>query len=156
MPASGWQAAPARRLLRALAAGLIGGAVLDGFLLASGLAMYPGAYEYIASAVVGPAAYRGGQFIAMGVALHFAISIFWALLYALVAGQTGQLRRWSAGGAILGVVAWAVMQAVQIYVGLIAHFPTGGTAFAQAAIHVVFYGWPVALWMSRPIPRAGR
>lgn len=141
--------APTRRLLRALVGGLIGGAVLDGYLLASGAAAFPGAYEFIASAVVGPVAYSGGQYIAMGVSLHFAISIFWALLYALVAGQTGRLRHWVAGGAGLGVVAWAVMQEVEIYVHLSAHFPTGGAALGQAAIHIVFFGWPVAAWMRR-------
>lgn len=122
----------------------MGGAILILLLLAAGLARYPLVFLTMAAAVVGQVAFTGGRFVAMGIALHFAIAIFWALVYALIAGQLGLLRRWMAGGAILGLVAWAAMQQVQIYVHLRNGPPPWRLALAVAAFHVFFFGWPLA------------
>ncbi len=129
---------------RILLAGVVGGVVVDAFLIAIHAAPFPGIYQFIASTVVGPAAYTSSSYIALGLLMHFAISIVFAAAYAFAAERKAALVEqpilW---GAIFGV---AVMIVMQIVTGL-AHAskpPTVTSIVLGLVSHVVFFGIPVA------------
>jgi hypothetical protein len=137
-------------LKRAVTAGLIGGVVVDLFLILIRVAPFPGIYQFIASTVVGPVAFSSSAYIALGVVMHFVISIIFALAYAFIAQRSPVLLehpiRW---GAIFGV---AVMLVMQVVTG-VAHAsqpPTVQGIVIGLIAHVVFFGLPVAWYIARP------
>jgi len=111
-------------------------------------ARFPISYQFIASGLVGPVAYTAERYAYMGVALHFAVAVAWALGYMLVASHTGRLRQWVPGGIALGLAAWAGMQVVLWGLGMTAGLGGAGQAFRAAGEHVVFFGLLVA-WLLR-------
>jgi hypothetical protein len=133
---------------RAVIAGIVGGIMIDLFLVVIRAASFPGMYASIAEAAVGRAAYSWQSYIALGIGLHFAISIVAALAYAYLGSALHLLRRWLVGGTLLGVVLMVVMHGVQHLVGR--HPPLTAAALLTGLIaHVVFFGWPVA-YIERP------
>jgi hypothetical protein len=138
---------------RAVVAGIIGGILIDLFLVVSGAAPFPGVYQFIASSVVGQVAFTASSYIWLGVAMHFGVSIVWALLYAFAANAAHSLRKWVVGGLILGVIALIGMQIIST----ITHIaqPLTVTSIVGSLIsHVVFFGLPIAWYVSLPYRRA--
>ncbi len=131
-------------LARVVLAGIVGGTVVDTFLVAVHAAPFPGIYQFIASTVVGPVAYTSSSYIALGLLMHFAISIVFATAYALVAERNAALiERPIVWGAVFGV---AVMIVMQIVTGL-AHAsqpPSVAGITLGLVAHVIFFGLPVA------------
>jgi len=136
-------------------AGIIGGFFIHAFFFAVGLARFPATYEWIASGVVGRAAYTG-HWEWLGVILHFGISIVAAILYVYIAQVTGLLGRPLLGGALFGIATNGVMDLIA-YTRLGTPLPTTWhDILIPLVAHVVFFGVPIALFLSRyervPIP----
>ena len=94
-------------------AGIAAGFVMGVILIAYGAAAGAGPWYFftmIASSVLGVAGLVGGPgTIAVGIALHLAISAFWGILFAsLVNPQTrADAALWE--GVLFGVAVWAIM-----------------------------------------------
>jgi hypothetical protein len=132
---------------RALVAGLIGGVLIDLFLFVFGFAPFPDTYQLIASGLVGKAAYTSSSYIWLGVAMHFAIAVVWAEIYAFVAYAANALHRWLVGGLVFGIVVMAAMDIVQVLAGLMP-LPNAIDVVVGLVANVVFFGWPIA-WLLR-------
>jgi hypothetical protein len=64
------------------AAGVLGGILIDAFLVVANHTGIISVWQFVASALVGPAAFSSQSYAALGFAMHFAISIVWASIYA--------------------------------------------------------------------------
>ena len=134
---------------RAVTAGIIGGVVADLFLILMRVAPFPGIYQFIASTIVGPVAFTSSAYIALGVVMHFVISIIFALAYAFVAERSPALiEHPTLWGAIFGIAVMLVMQLVTA----VAHAsqpPTVKGIVISLVAHGVFFGLPVAWYIAR-------
>ncbi len=133
---------------RAVGAGIIGGILIDLFLALSKSAPFPGVYQFVASGLVGKTAFTSSSYIALGVAMHFVISIVWALIYAFTANAADKLEAWLAGGIVFGIVVMIVMTIVQTLAHL-AGAPTVQTIIMGLIAHIVFFGLPIAWFLSQ-------
>ena|SRR5450631_819787 len=134
---------------RAVTAGLLGGVIVDLFLILARVAPFPGVYQFIASTLVGPVAFTSGSYIALGVVMHFLISISFALAYAFVAERSRALLEQPAlWGAIFGLAVYAVMQTVLAVAHAAQPFSLKGLAIGLIS-HIVFFGLPVAFYIAR-------
>ncbi len=138
---------------QAVTAGILGGVLVDLFLIAVRAAPFPGIYQYIASGIVGEAAYASSSYIALGVVIHLAISIAAALAYAYLGRALGLLQKWLLGGTIFGIVMLVVMQIVLALAHLAQPLTPARLAIVVIA-HVVFFGLPIAWYVSRAAPAA--
>ena len=137
--------------VRALIAGLIGGFLLDLFLIVFRFAPFPGIYQFIASGLVGKVAYTSGSYIFLGLIMHFTISIVWAEIYAFAASAAHALKKWVVSGLIFGVVVMIVMQLITVGRGM-APAPSAGAIVVYLIAHVVFFGWPIAWYLRNAQP----
>ena len=86
-------------IVQAIIGGIIGGIIVDTFLLIA-LHVSPIALEARNAALVaGP-----GASPVLGLIAHFAIAIAWAVAYAYAFNALGQLRNWILGTIVLGIV----------------------------------------------------
>lgn len=143
------QAHPAL-LGRALVAGIIGGAMVDLYLAVVMHTSLVAIWQFVASAVIGKIAFTTPSYAALGFVVHFAISIGWALIFAAAAQLRPALLAdpwlW---GFVFGVVVMAVMTLVLALSHLSSGAPSA-TALVNSLIdHTVFFGIPVAWWISR-------
>ncbi|HEY9085728.1 MAG TPA: hypothetical protein VIN40_07320 [Candidatus Tyrphobacter sp.] len=139
-----------------IVAGILGGFLFEGFLLAARMANFPATYQWIASGLVGRAAFASTDFVWLGIAVHFAIAIAAAIAYGYAAQIAGLLGRPLMGGVIFGVGMNAVMDAI-VYAMRLSPLPTSAHDIGIGlAAHVVFFGIPVAWFLSRyervPVP----
>ncbi|MDB5027094.1 MAG: hypothetical protein JWO66_783 [Candidatus Eremiobacteraeota bacterium] len=143
------------RITAGLVAGLAGGVLIDlfqfGMQLAGGTPpdRLLGNFVFIATAALGPGAATGGSAVPIGVILHFAVSIGWALGYVYLAGSQPQVvTRPLVSGAVFGLVVFIFMEIVLITAGQY-HRPPPALLGTLLAAHIVFFGIPVALIVSR-------
>lgn len=134
---------------RAIVAGIIGGVLIDLFLVVAQIVPFPGVYQFIASGLVGKVAFTSPSYIWLGVVMHFAISVVWALLYAFAANAVHALRKWLLGGLLFGIVVTFGMQIVESIFNLAQPLTVAGV-LGTLFSHVVFFGWPIAWYLSRP------
>ncbi len=150
--------APARRinlLPHGIVAGLVAGVAIDLFLFVTGVAKAPGVYQFIASTLVGKAAFAAPAYIWLGLAMHFAISIAWGALYAVLAQRIGtaMLDRPLVSGLTYGLVVWIGMQAL-LYAAHVWHPPASAAALAiSLAAHTLFFGLPIAAYVYAAVRR---
>ncbi|HUY11896.1 MAG TPA: hypothetical protein VMV73_06510, partial [Candidatus Dormibacteraeota bacterium] len=64
--------------------GIVAGIIVDLFLILSHAAPFPGIYQFIASGLVGTAAFTSSGYIYLGLLLHLAISVIWAYIYVWI------------------------------------------------------------------------
>jgi len=149
------------QVLAGIVAGLVGAVTIDVCLF--GAQLLEGApasavvatYVFIASAMLGPAAYANPGAAAIGIAMHVAVAIGWALGYVyLVRTQPQLLTRPIISGAAFGLVVWICMQVVLITAGLYHRASDPRALAVQLLAHIVFYGIPVALIVSAMVRRA--
>lgn len=138
---------------RAVIAGIIGGILIDLFLILAKQVPFPGVYQFIASGIVGKDAFASDSYIWLGVAIHFLISIVSAVAYAYIGGALNLLSRWLLGGTILGVVVMVVLQVILISRQL-TPAPDAMHAVITLLVHVIFFGLPVAWYIARTAPRS--
>ena len=129
---------------RIIGAGITGGIVVDLFLILSRNAPFPGIYMFIASGLVGPAAFSSPAYIALGILLHLVISIVWAAIYAVVFLRLFPKLQWWANAVIFGIVVMLGMQVLLLGKHLEPAFPTGAGLVMVLIAHVVFFALPVA------------
>lgn len=134
---------------RALTAGLLGGVIVDLFLIIVRAVPFPGVYQFIASTLVGPVAFTSSAYIALGLVMHFLISIVFASAYAFIASRSrALLEQPIAWGAVFGLAVFAVMQVV-LTLAHAAQPPSVKGIVIGLISHVVFFGLPVALYIAR-------
>ncbi|HEX3464346.1 MAG TPA: hypothetical protein VHS78_09900 [Candidatus Elarobacter sp.] len=144
------------QLAAGLAAGIAGGILIDLFLFAVQLAggtpaaQLAGNFAFIAATLMGPGAYANPAAVPIGVVLHFIVSAGWALGYVyLVRSQPQLLTRPIISGAAFGLMVYIFMQIVLLTAGQY-HRPAAPVVLAtQLVAHLVFFGIPVALIVSR-------
>lgn len=137
----------------AILAGLCGAILIDLYLVITEPYVARGVtpqlvMQWDASNALGAAAYRGGWTTAiLGTLMHFTVSIIWGTIFVSLALRVGWLtERPLLSGALLGVVAMAVMRAI-IHLGhaVVRPFPDVWYFLYILTGHVVFFGIPVAL-----------
>jgi hypothetical protein len=142
----------AHALAAGMVAGVIGGAFIDTFLVIANHTTYVQIWQFVASALVGGAAYASPAYAILGFAMHFAISIVWASIYAWAAlGPVPALARAPVlSGLLYGVVVMIGMTMVLVvnHVGP-AGVPDPATLVKSLIAHTVFFGLPVALYVTR-------
>ncbi|HEY7981611.1 MAG TPA: hypothetical protein VID19_08990 [Candidatus Eremiobacteraceae bacterium] len=135
-----------------IVAGTIAGALIDSFLVIANHTTYIQIWQFVASAIVGGAAYASPAYAILGFAMHFAISIVWASIYAWAAfGPMPALAQAPVlSGLLYGIVVMIGMTLVLMvnHVGP-AGLPDAGTLVKSLIAHTVFFGLPVALYVSR-------
>ena len=103
-----------------LAAGAIGAALIDAYLLITVVAIahrttVAGFYEFVAASAIGKNAIGDASAIWLGVALHIAVSLGWGVGYAYTAARMPQLRvRPVTSGIVFGIVVMLAMQLVEV------------------------------------------
>lgn len=113
--------------------------------------------QSVASGWLGKGAYSGGApTAALGLASHLAITCVMAAIFILAARRIGLLRRqpWL-GGAVFGLVAFAVMNYVVVPLSAAVVSPPKGVFLVGGLLaHVLLVGMPIA-FASRWATRAG-
>ena len=134
-------------------AGILGGILIDLFLIIANHANPIQVWQFIASGLVGSAAFTSASFAWLGLALHFFTSIVFGVVYAYAAiGLRALARQPILSGLVYGVIVMIVMQ----FVTAIVHLSPAGPPEARMIIvgliaHTVFFGLPVALYVARKL-----
>jgi uncharacterized membrane protein YagU involved in acid resistance len=148
-----------RPVLKAvLIGGLVGGA-LD-LLFATTFAAFNGApptrvLEFIASGLLGSPAFAGGSATAaLGVACHFAMSLGWAMLFALTVPHLPKLTsRPVLLGILFGVIVFACMRLIVLPLSAVPK-PIVFKPLARSLdllSHMFLFGLPIALMVCKAI-----
>lgn len=138
-----------RIVLRGIVAGIAGGVILDLFIYFTGVLPHHGSmltvWQNVALTAFGKVALTSASYAWAGLALHFAVSIGWAIGFAYLAEkQPGVNAQPVLSGVIFGFVVYLVMQMV-LYTAQ-ALVITGAMQVVSGIIaHTVFFGLPVAL-----------
>jgi len=155
--------------LRAIVAGGLAAALLDAadalvaYKLAFGMSPLV-IYQFVASGLLGKAAYDGGTTAALlGLAVHFLIAFTAATVFVLASERLPALRRSAVGwGLAYGVAVFAVMSFVVIPLSRIgASVPTLPLLANGVLGHALLVGLPIALAARRflgappPVAMAG-
>lgn len=143
-----------RIIAQAIAAGLVGGAILEAYLYLTVMLPAHGSllatWQWIASAAIGKAAFDNGAYVWLGLALHFGVSIGWAGGYAYVAQRQPFVnRRWIVSGICYGLVVYLFMQILLLGARAFVFPPTPDAWLNDLLAHAVFFGLPVAYVVSR-------
>lgn len=140
-------------LLTAIAVGGLAAGILDAidavvaFKLVLGFDPVP-IYQFVASGMLGPAAFAGGAATALlGLGFHFLIAFGAAAVFTLVSLRLPQLRSAALTyGALFGVGVFAVMNYVVIPLSRIPPSPFSLPLFLNGVIgHALLVGLPIAL-----------
>ena len=130
---------------------LFGAAMTDGTPLATVIAQ---SGTLTASALLGPSANTNPAAPAIGLLLHLLVSIGWAYGYVyLVRSQPQLLARPWISGASFGLVVYIFMSLITLTAGLY-HRPSPSGLLTALVAHVLFFGIPVALIVSRRLTQA--
>ena len=154
--------APAKRvnlIPAGIVAGILGAIVIDLYLMLA-LRVGPGAlFQWVASNFRGEGAAALPGAALQGAAVQGIAAIVWGVVYAALAqsGRPALVNRPVICGLIYGVAVLVIMQAVQV----LAHHYSPPNAhwdiFAREVIgHAVFFGVPIALYVSFAARRALR
>lgn len=146
------------RLVRAgILGGLVGGIVLDLFLLGAGM-LTSGAspmtilvslWQFNAEWAVGKLALTSASYAWLGGVIHFLVSILWGLAFAYVARQRSQvIEQPVIAGVVYGVIVWIGTQLVLMTTGLFKS-PSPNEAETELIAYCVFFGIPLAYTISR-------
>ena len=134
-------------------AGIIGGVLIDAFLAVANHVSPIGIWQFVASGLVGNVAFTSASYAGLGFVLHFAISIVWGLIFAWAAASMPALvRRPILSGLLYGVVVMLGMTMLLAFkhVGP-AGLPDAGYLVKSLIAHTIFFGLPVALFVSKGI-----
>lgn len=148
------------RIVAGLAAGIVGGILIQLFLFAVQLAggtppeQFAGDFAFIAASLEGPGASASPALVAIGIVLHLCVSVGWAVGYAYLARTQRQLvTRPLISGIGFGVVVYIFVQIVLLTAPQ-HHGPAAGSIATQVIAYTIFYGIPVALIASRMLRRS--
>ncbi len=111
-----------------------------------------GVLQYIASGLIGKAAFSGGlATAALGVAIHFFLAFGFAALYYVVSRRVAALRERAVTiGIVYGAAIWLLMDLLVLPLTGTPKFPFNGALFVSFLIdHALFVGLPIALTVRR-------
>jgi hypothetical protein len=136
----------------AIVAGIIGGILIEVYLFIFMHYTLLGHWQFVASTLVGRDA--APNYTWLGGLVHYSVSIVWALIYVLLA------QRWPAlwknpwlWGVLYGVVVMICMTSILIFRHL-GSVPSGLQLLNSVTSHTLFFGLPVALYVSAAFHRA--
>jgi len=138
-------------------AGSIGAVLIDIYLIltlavAGHMTTVTGLYQFVASGLLGKAAYGNPGAVMLGVAVHFAVGIAWGIGYAYVAARTSQVRQRPAiSGVVFGLLVMVAMQLVEVAAGIYT-LPNTLLFFNGVVAHVACFGLPVAYIVRSRLP----
>jgi len=143
---------------------LLGGSIAGALdiLFAISFAAYNGAtpvrlLQTVASGLLGSAAFAGGLPVAaLGLALHFAMSLLWAAVFLALALQLPALMRWHPllAGILFGTVVFLAMRLVVLPLSA---FPYPVSFKPLATVldllsHMLLFGVPIAWAVHKAMP----
>jgi hypothetical protein len=137
-----------------LIAGLLGGVLIDGYLLVTVVAVahrttVAGFYQFVASSAIGRAAYGEPNAVLLGIALHASVSLAWGLGFAYVASRTPQIvARPLTSGIVYGIVVMLAMQLVEVAANVYT-LPDTFALVNSLVAHTIFFGIPIAYVVTR-------
>ncbi len=137
-----------------LIAGLLGGVLIDGYLLITVVAVahrttVAGFYQFVASSAIGRAAYGEPNAVLLGIALHASVSLAWGLGFAYVASRTPQIvARPLTSGIVYGIVVMLAMQLVEVAANVYT-LPDTFALVNSLVAHTIFFGIPIAYVVTR-------
>ncbi len=141
-------------LRQALVAGVIGGIIMEAYLLLTTVVPAHGnvlqVWQWIASAAVGDVAFTSTGYAWFGLLVHFIVSCGWAGGYAYLAQQqTFMNRRWVISGLVYGLIVYIFMDILLL--GARKFVPPANALLLLNALiaHCVFFGLPVAFVVAR-------
>jgi hypothetical protein len=111
-----------------------------------------GVPQYIASGLLGQAAFSGGLLTAaLGVGVHFFLAFAFAALYYALAVRTPALRSHAiSAGLLYGAAIWIFMDFIVLPLTGTPKFPFDPAVFASFLLdHAFFVGLPIALLVRR-------
>jgi uncharacterized membrane protein YagU involved in acid resistance len=136
-------------LVTGVIAGAVGGILFSAYFVLVALAIthsvdFIRPSQFDASAVVGKVAFTDPRYALLGIAVHFTLSIAWAVGYAYAAVQTPQVRAQPiVSGIVYGIIVYVAMLLVQVAAGVFV--PPNTVMLVESLIaHTVFFGLPVA------------
>lgn len=109
-------------------------------------------FQYIASGLLGPAAFAGGAgTVLLGVLLHFLVALIAAAVYYLASLSLPVLiRRAALCGVLYGVAVYFVMSRVVVPLSAARPLPFSlAQLLTGVSIHILFVGLPIALLARR-------
>jgi len=115
---------------------------------------FAGVFQYIASAILGKAAYTGGvKTVLLGLALHYFIACCFTLFFSLVTRKTIILRKNILLSALIyGIFVWAVMNLLIVPLTKIPPTPFHAEkALINAIILIFCIGLPVSYLTARQL-----
>lgn len=144
----------AQPLAVGFAAGFIGGILIELFLSVANGASPIHTWQWIASGLVGDVAFTATSYAWLGLGLHFVISVLFATIYAYAAASVDILsRRPAFSGMIYGLLVMIAMQVAVILKHMVPGPPDAKTFIVGLIGHTVFFGLPVALYVSSWVKR---
>ena len=116
-------------------------------------------FRFIASGLIGmKAAQSWPGSVALGIAIHFFIALFWTLIFYLLSRKLDFLtRRPVLGGLVYGAIVYLVMNYVALPLSRIPPRPAAVTipALVNAVLAILlFIGLTISLLVRRYLPRA--
>jgi hypothetical protein len=137
-------------LIAGLAAGFLD--IAAAFVIHGSRGVAPGRIlQYIASGLLGPAAFQGGlRTMALGAALHFFIALCAAATYYLLTRAMRRMERWPVpSGVLYGSLVYVVMNHVVVPLSAVKARPATAAAVLEGvAIHMLCIGLPIAIVVS--------
>jgi hypothetical protein len=105
-------------------------------------------FKYIASAMLGPSALKGGwDIVALGILFHLCIAMIFAAFFYWIYPHLGKLRDTTIiTGILYGLCVWAIMNLVVVPLSRIGQLPFHPVKMMIAGgILILFIGIPVSL-----------
>ena len=139
-----------RRLLtQGVAAGIVGGILIDAFLY---IALFVPQHQPITAIWVNVSATATGHTVAnlwLGLLIHFCVSIAWGIGYAYAAYTSTPIADHPyISGLVFGIIVMLIMQFVQLAAG-VRLVIAPASLLSLLVAHCVFFGLPVAVYISR-------
>lgn len=137
-------------LATAIAAGTLGGILVDGFLIVANHMNPIQLWQFVASGLVGATAFTAPSYAALGLLMHFAISIAFGIVYVYAATVLpALLRHPTASGLVYGLLVMAFMTAILSIRHLTPATLDARTLIVSLVDHTVFFGLPIAWFTAR-------
>lgn len=115
---------------------------------------FVGVFQYIASAILGKAAYTGGiKTVLLGLILHYFIAFSFTFFFALITNRISALRRnILLSGVIYGIFVWTVMNLLVVPLTKIPPTPFHvEKALINAIILIFCIGLPISYLTARSL-----
>ena len=140
-----------RRLaIQGIAAGVIGGILIDAFLY---IALLLPVHQPVTALWATISANATGHAVAspwLGLAIHFCVSIAWGIGYAYAAYTRAAIAEHPyISGPVFGFIVMVLMQFVQLAAGVKLPPMTALSFLGILVAHCLFFGLPVAIYISR-------